>query len=86
MEKPEILYEDSQILVCVKPAGFPVQTKHTGTMDLEHYLKNHLLHQSVKTASGSKKPALCSMQRRKHRSRRPCWRNCWQVIPADEKA
>lgn len=56
MEKPEILYEDNQILVCVKPAGFPVQTKHTGTMDLEHYLKNHLLHQSVKTASGSKKP------------------------------
>ena len=56
MEKPEILYEDSQILVCIKPAGFPVQTKHTGTMDLEHYLKNHLLRQSGKTTSGSRKP------------------------------
>lgn len=49
MEKPEILYEDSQILVCVKPSGFPVQTRNAGTMDLEHYLKNHLLRQTAPT-------------------------------------
>ena len=49
MEKPEILYEDTQILVCVKPSGFPVQTRNAGTMDLEHYLKNHLLRQTAPT-------------------------------------
>jgi len=56
MEKPEILYEDKQILVCLKPAGLPVQTRHTGAMDLEHYLKNHLLRQSVDSAPSSRRP------------------------------
>lgn len=57
MEKPEILYEDAQILVCLKPAGFPVQTRHAGTMDLEHYLKNHLLRQAASaTPKGPRKP------------------------------
>lgn len=45
MLKPTILYEDSSLIVCVKPAGLPVQTKKLGSMDLEHFLKNHILEQ-----------------------------------------
>lgn len=48
MKQPNILYEDSSILVCFKPAGMPVQTKSVGCMDLEHYLRNHLLRQMRK--------------------------------------
>ena len=31
----EILYEDSAIVVCVKPAGVATQTKHIGEKDME---------------------------------------------------
>lgn len=44
MKDLNILYEDSHIIVCVKPAGVPVQTKKLGTRDMENILKNHLAH------------------------------------------
>lgn len=37
-----ILYEDSQILVCHKPAGLAVQNARMGSMDMESALKNYL--------------------------------------------
>lgn len=37
-----ILYEDSDILICQKPAGLSVQSARLGQMDLESMLKNHL--------------------------------------------
>lgn len=58
---PEILYEDTHILVCVKPSGVPVQTKSIGTPDLESLLKNHLT-ASVK-GSGRKPPYLAVIHR-----------------------
>ena len=38
----EILFEDSDIIVCVKPAGLPVQTASLAQPDLESELKKHL--------------------------------------------
>ncbi len=37
-----ILYEDKYILVCRKEAGFPVQSKRLGTLDMECALRNYL--------------------------------------------
>lgn len=37
-----ILYEDDKLLVCVKPAGIAVQTKHMGEQDMESLLRNYL--------------------------------------------
>ena len=37
-----ILYEDKDIIVCRKPGGVPVQTRRTGMMDLESWIKNYL--------------------------------------------
>lgn len=36
-----ILYEDKDILVCHKPAGFPVQSKKLSSQDMETSLKNY---------------------------------------------
>lgn len=38
----KIIYEDESIIVCHKPAGFPVQTKKLGQPDVETELKNYL--------------------------------------------
>lgn len=38
-----ILYEDKDIIVCRKPGGVPVQTRRTGMMDLESWIKNYLV-------------------------------------------
>lgn len=46
---PEILYEDKEIIVCIKPAGIPTQSSRIGTPDMVSILKNHL------SASGSAK-------------------------------
>lgn len=43
MNNINILFEDKHILVCVKPAGVPVQTKSFGTQDMESILKNYLV-------------------------------------------
>ena len=39
---PEILYEDSNLIVCYKPAGVATQTKRLGQQDMESLLKNHV--------------------------------------------
>lgn len=56
MKQPTILFEDKEILVCFKPAGMPVQTKSLGSMDLEHFLKNHLLQQMRREGISPKQP------------------------------
>ena len=38
----KILYEDEEIIVCVKPAGMPSQPERSSSMDLVSWLKNHL--------------------------------------------
>ncbi len=38
----KILYEDSHVIVCYKPAGIPTQTAKLGTPDMVSLLKNHL--------------------------------------------
>lgn len=40
--KVEILYEDEDILVCVKPYGMPVQGDKSRDTDLVSYLKNYI--------------------------------------------
>lgn len=50
MKKPDILYEDDSILVCIKPSGVPVQTRSAATPDMESLLKNHLAKSSPKKA------------------------------------
>lgn len=37
-----IVYEDTEIIVCYKPAGLPVQSARMGAMDLESMLRNYL--------------------------------------------
>lgn len=39
---PKIIFEDKDILVCVKPSGIPTQSKRIGTPDMVSILKNHL--------------------------------------------
>jgi len=40
--KVEILYEDADLIVCVKPYGMPVQSDKSRDTDLLSYLKNYL--------------------------------------------
>ena len=40
---PEIVYEDSDIIVCRKPAGIPTQSAHIGTPDMVSILKTYLV-------------------------------------------
>ncbi|MCR5101638.1 MAG: RluA family pseudouridine synthase [Butyrivibrio sp.] len=42
MKNPEIVYEDKDIIVCYKPAGYPTESARIGQMDLISYLKNFL--------------------------------------------
>ena len=42
--KPEILYEDSELIVCIKPAGIATQSKRIGSPDMVSILKNHIAH------------------------------------------
>lgn len=39
--KPEILFEDKDLLICRKPAGIATQTKCLGQQDMESFLKNY---------------------------------------------
>lgn len=41
MKALDILYEDTQLLVCEKPAGLPVQSARIGTQDLVSILKTY---------------------------------------------
>lgn len=38
----DILYEDADLIVCIKPAGVPTQSKEIRTPDMETLLKTHL--------------------------------------------
>ena len=38
----KIIYEDADILVCEKPAGFPVQSRRIGQKDCVSVLKTYL--------------------------------------------
>lgn len=40
--KVEILHEDSDIIVCLKPYGMPTQDDKTNDLDLVNYLKNYI--------------------------------------------
>ncbi|MCM1499920.1 MAG: RluA family pseudouridine synthase [Clostridium sp.] len=40
--KVEILHEDEDIIVCVKPYGMPSQSDKTRDTDVQSYLKNHI--------------------------------------------
>ncbi|MBO5460455.1 MAG: RluA family pseudouridine synthase [Ruminococcus sp.] len=40
--KLDILYEDADLIVCIKPAGVPTQSKEIRTPDMETLLKTHL--------------------------------------------
>ncbi len=42
-----ILYEDTEIILCIKPAGIPTQTSRPGTPDMVSILKNHLYKKST---------------------------------------
>ena len=35
MGKPDIIYEDNDIIVCYKPAGIATQTRRIGQQDME---------------------------------------------------
>lgn len=50
--KTTIIYEDNDILVCVKPAGFPVQSAKIGSIDMESELKNYLKRKTGNTYLG----------------------------------
>lgn len=45
-EEIEILYEDKDILVCVKPHGIPTQSKNLRITDVERWGKNHLFQEN----------------------------------------
>lgn len=58
-----ILYEDTHILVCHKPAGLPVQSARVGTADMESLLKNHLASSRKKQAKSAAAPYLAVIHR-----------------------
>ena len=41
MGKPDIIYEDNDIIVCYKPAGIATQTRHIGQQDMESFIRNY---------------------------------------------
>lgn len=53
MNTLNILYEDNDILVCVKPHGIPTQTKNIHIPDVESILKNHLAKGAKATQASS---------------------------------
>lgn len=59
-EELQILYEDKEILVCIKPAGVPVQSDRTGDYDLTSRLLNYLSLSGKKTSTFSNDTKLVS--------------------------
>lgn len=45
---PDILYEDQDLIVCVKPSGIATQSSRIGTPDMVSILKNHIYKNSEK--------------------------------------
>lgn len=46
--KPNIVYEDSHLLVCEKPSGIPSQSSRVGVQDMVSILKNYLFEKENK--------------------------------------
>lgn len=57
--KLNIIYEDQQLLVCIKPAGIPTQSSRIQTPDMVSILKNYLYNNSPQ----GKKPYLAVIHR-----------------------
>ena len=55
----KILYEDTAIIVCIKPAGIATQTAKIASKDMVTMLKNHI----AKTASNGREPYLAVIHR-----------------------
>ena len=43
MIEVKILYEDTEVLVCIKPPGMAAQAERSSSMDLVSWLKNYLV-------------------------------------------
>lgn len=56
--KTEIIFEDQDLLVCYKPAGFPAQTKNALSQDLVSECRNYLFRET-----GERNPYLGLIQR-----------------------
>ena len=41
MGKPDIIYEDNDMIVCYKPAGSSTQTRRIGQQDMESFIRNY---------------------------------------------
>ena len=42
LQSLDILYEDTHILVCIKPSGTATQSRSIKSPDMESILKNHI--------------------------------------------
>lgn len=60
---PEIIYEDSDIIVCRKPAGLPTQSASIRTPDMASLLKTYLASDAGKSSSPRKEPYLAIIHR-----------------------
>lgn len=60
---PEILFEDSNIIVVKKPAGIPTQTKSFSSPDMEKILKNHLVKSAAQKGRKLSNPYLAVIHR-----------------------
>lgn len=60
---PEILFEDSYIIVAKKPSGVPTQTKSFSTPDMEKILKNYLVQSATKKGKKLSNPYLAVIHR-----------------------
>ena len=56
---PNILYEDNDIIVCVKPAGTPTQSSRIQSPDMVSILKNHI----YKNAAQKQEPYIAVIHR-----------------------
>lgn len=50
-KRPEILYVDESIIVCVKPQGMPVQNDQSRDLSLVNYLKNQIARKNINGSS-----------------------------------
>lgn len=62
-KKPIILYEDQELIVCIKPVGTPTQADRSGAYDLTSQLLNHLAEQARGTRQKSEVPYLAVVHR-----------------------
>lgn len=63
MQTLNILYEDSHILVCVKPHGIATQSKNIRYPDMVSLIRNHLAKSSGSRNPGSAEPYLAVIHR-----------------------